>query len=152
MALSSEKAARPLLRLLPFPIEMTTNKWETGYTLKTLLSKDSVKFSKWRGGGTMCMIRFKKWKLLIFKDFSFQLKRSTCTQTTVISVKVLHQVIYKVINENILMYMRKTHSTLTFPKLLYYWNITSSYHSCGWSYFLTIFNIRKIIPHLCLFY
>lgn len=118
MALSSEKAARPLLRLLPFLIEMTTNKWETGYTLKTFLSKDSVKFSKWRGGGTMCMIRFKKWKLFIFKDFSFQLKRSTCTQTTIISVKVLHQVIYKVINENILMYMRKNSLNINFPKII----------------------------------
>lgn len=58
----------------------------------------------------MCMIRFKKWKLLIFKDVSFQLKRSTCTQNTIFSVKVLHQVIYKVINGNILIYMRKTHS------------------------------------------
>lgn len=118
MALSSEKAARPLLRLLPFLIEMTTNKWETGYTLKTFFSKDSVKFSKWRGGGTMCMIRFKKWKLFIFKDFSFQLKRSTCTQTTIISVKMLHQVIYKVINENILMYMRKNSLNINFPKII----------------------------------
>lgn len=71
----SLEAARPLLSLLPFLTEIKTNEQEIGYTLKIFLAKDSVEFSKYWDGGTICYDKIKKIETPIFKEFSFQLER-----------------------------------------------------------------------------